>query len=249
MTEVSNGEVQTAAMDHYGLVAAICQDLKIAEKIDSRLSADPQRKVSPGTAVVAMIINGLGFTNRRLYLTHQFFESKPIARLLGQHLEAKDITDYTLGHALDDISECDASQLFAEVAFEIALENNVLGPNNHLDTTSMSVRIEALMMVMTLCLMVYNFGQYRIREQLKEQQITLPNQLGKEVGNPTLRWIFQLMEGIGVVYFYEALSTQHVREVITNLTHLRRKIISLFGETAERIYGLIPKNSLGGLGM
>jgi transposase len=105
------------------------------------------------------------------------------------------------------------------------------------------------MMVMTLCLMVYNFGQYKIRERLKEEDTTLPNQLGKEVCNPTLRWIFQLMEGIGVVYFYEALSTQHVREVITNLTQLRRKIISLFGETTERMYGLIQKKSVIGLGM
>ena len=110
-------------------------------------------------------------------------------------------------------------------------------------------RIEALMMVMTLCLMVYNFGQYKIRERLKEEHTTLPNQLGKEVSNPTLRWIFQLMEGIGIVYFYEELSTQHVREVITNLTQLRRKIISLFGETTERMYGLIQKKSLRGLGM
>jgi hypothetical protein len=33
--------------------------------------------VSAGKAAVAMILNGLGFTNRRLYLTPQFFESKP----------------------------------------------------------------------------------------------------------------------------------------------------------------------------
>jgi transposase len=110
-------------------------------------------------------------------------------------------------------------------------------------------RIEALMMVMTLCLMVYNFGQYRIRERLKEQEATLPNQLGKEGCNPTLRWIFQLMEGIGIVYFYEEQSSQHIREVMTNLTHLRRKIIFLFGETAERMYGLIQKKALRGLGM
>ena len=56
-------------------------------------------------------------------------------------------------------------------------------------------RVEALMMVMTLCLMVYNFGQYKLRERLKKQQTTLPNQLGKGVHNPTLKWIFQLMEG------------------------------------------------------
>jgi hypothetical protein len=73
-----------------------------------------------------MILNGLGFTNRRLYLTHQFFVSKPIDQLLGVGLKAEDITDYTLGHALDDIAEYGSSQLFGEVAFGVALENNLL---------------------------------------------------------------------------------------------------------------------------
>jgi hypothetical protein len=68
MVEVSEGEIQTITMDHHGLVAAICQDLKIAERINSRLSPDSRRKVSSGIAVVAMIINGLGFTNRTLDL-------------------------------------------------------------------------------------------------------------------------------------------------------------------------------------
>ncbi|MCL6756332.1 MAG: IS1634 family transposase [Candidatus Rhabdochlamydia oedothoracis] len=34
-------------------------------------------------------------------------------------------------------------------------------------------RIEALMMIMTLCLMIYNIGQYRLREQLKAKKSTL----------------------------------------------------------------------------
>ena len=38
-------------------------------------------------------------------------------------------------------------------------------------------RIEALMFVMTLCLLVYNVAQYRLRESLKDQEETLPNQL------------------------------------------------------------------------
>ncbi|WP_215216374.1 DUF4277 domain-containing protein [Candidatus Rhabdochlamydia oedothoracis] len=41
-------------------------------RIDNRLPSGPQRKVSPGIAAVAMIINGLGFTNRTLYLAHQY---------------------------------------------------------------------------------------------------------------------------------------------------------------------------------
>jgi transposase len=77
MTEVSNGQIQMTTLDHLGLVAAICQDLKIAQRIDNRLPCDSQKKVSSGRAVVAMILNGLGFTNRRLYLTHQFLSLRP----------------------------------------------------------------------------------------------------------------------------------------------------------------------------
>ena len=142
MVEVSNGKIQTAAMDHLGLIAAICQDLKIAQRIDDLLPCNPQRKVSPGMAVLAMIINGLGFTNRRLYLTPQFFESKALERLIGPDFEAKDFTDYTLGHALDDIAAHGASKLFAQVAFGVAIDNNLLEEKNHLDTTSIVVHGE-----------------------------------------------------------------------------------------------------------
>src|SRR3989338_8583291 len=109
--------LQTTVLDHHGLVAAQCQEIKLAQRINDRLGAkDPRRIVSPGTAVVAMILNALGFTNRRLYLTHQFFETKPVERLLGGPVTAKDVTDYTLGHTLDEISKYGASKLFAEVA-------------------------------------------------------------------------------------------------------------------------------------
>lgn len=558
MTEVSEGEIQTEAMDHHGLVAAVCQDLKIAQRIDNRLPSGPQRKVSPGVATVAMIINGLGFTNRTLYLSHRFFASKPIERLLGVNLKAEDITDHALGCALDDIAEYGASKLFAEVAFEIALDNNLLDAVHRVDTTSLSVhgayevdddpkiievthgfskdhrpdlkqvvlslvvngpssiplwmdpldgnnsdkvsfhetiknvehfrsqinldhtsrwiadsalytkerllkkndflwvtrvpetiseakrltempskdidwtdvgdgykmskfdssyggvmqrwvlvfsqqayhreqktlenklqkeakkleralwhlgnqifhcekdaikafkvaskgyklhritstlipsskhagpgrpkkgadqtligykiktsfernsieiekilntkgrfilatndldvdsyqnekvlqdykeqqkveggfrflkdpwfmvdtiflklpkRIEALMMIMTLTLLVYNVGQYWLREQLKMEETTLPNQLGKEVQNPTLRWIFQIMEGISLVRFYDKSLSEVAREVISNINEVRKKIICLFGETALRIYGLIPKTCAEGVEM
>ena len=44
MSEVSEGQIQTAAFDHLGLVAAMCQDLKIAERIDSRCHAIHKEK-------------------------------------------------------------------------------------------------------------------------------------------------------------------------------------------------------------
>ena len=67
--EVGGDNMRIERLDHHGLVAAVCQKLKLAEKIDERLAEkDPRRIVSTGTGVVAMILNGLGFTNRRLYL-------------------------------------------------------------------------------------------------------------------------------------------------------------------------------------
>jgi transposase len=103
-------------------------------------------------------------------------------------------------------------------------------------------RVEALMMVMTLCLLVYNVAQYKLRSALEKQNETLPNQLGKKIKNPTMRWIFQLMEGIGIVRFYRGTAKKLVKEVITNLNDLRKKIIRLLGNVTSEMYGLIPKS-------
>jgi transposase len=46
-------------------------------------------------------------------------------------------------------------------------------------------RIDALMMVMTLCLMVYNAGQYQVRKALDVEQESILNQVGKPTKKPT----------------------------------------------------------------
>ena len=139
MLEINSDNIETMSLDHHGIVAGICKELKIAERINEKMKVHKDRKVSPGQAVVAMIINGLGFTNRRLYLSHQFFANKPVEILLGEGIKAEDITDYTLGHTLDDIYEYGSSDLFAEIGFAVALEHKLLGNNLHMDTTSISV--------------------------------------------------------------------------------------------------------------
>ena len=121
MLEIAPSELQSFPLDHHGLIASVCKDLKIAERIDALLPVHQDRVVSPGCAVVALILNGLGFTNRRLYLTPQFFASKPVERLLDAPISAQDLNDYALGHALDDLYAYGASRLFGTVAFGIAL--------------------------------------------------------------------------------------------------------------------------------
>jgi hypothetical protein len=73
--------------------------------------------------------------------------------------------------------------------------------------------------------------------------------VNKPIKNPTLRWIFQIMEGISIVRMIGRITQGVVKELVTNLTDLRKKIIRFFGDTASRMYGLIPKTSKPGLGM
>ncbi len=96
-------------------------------------------------------------------------------------------------------------------------------------------RIAALMMVMTLCLLVYNLAQSQVRSTLQACADTLPNQLGKPTPTPTLRWIFQLMEGIALVRIFDH-ERALIHEAVSNLHDLRIKIVRLFGDTACKIY-------------
>jgi transposase len=94
-------------------------------------------------------------------------------------------------------------------------------------------RINALMMIMTLCLMVYNAGEYEIRETLKSEKETVLNQVGKPTDKPTMRWLFQRMNGINLV----TLPGQ--RRCITGLTEEKKKILRLFGPEVARLYNLV----------
>src|SRR2546430_11133928 len=80
-------EYKTERLDHLGIVAGVCKEAGIAQWLD-RLAGETRRSVSVGTAVVAMILNGLGFSNRQLYLVPQYFENKPVEHLLGEGITA-----------------------------------------------------------------------------------------------------------------------------------------------------------------
>ena len=61
MFELAEENFQTNPFDHHGIIGATCFDLKIADLIDKAISVHEKRVVSPGKAVVALILNGLGF--------------------------------------------------------------------------------------------------------------------------------------------------------------------------------------------
>ncbi len=80
-------EYQTERLDHLGIVAGVCREAGIAQWLDER-AGEQRRSVSIGTATVAMILNGLGWSLRQLYLVSQYFENKPVEHLLGEGITA-----------------------------------------------------------------------------------------------------------------------------------------------------------------
>jgi len=103
-------------------------------------------------------------------------------------------------------------------------------------------RIAALTAIMALCLLVYNVAEHEMREALKNHNKTLPNQLKKEINNPTLRWVFKLLDGISVV----TMSTDKVvHRAVSNITDLAERIIRLFGHETEILYGLEDSGQQG----
>ena len=131
-------EYQTERLDHLGIVAGVCKEAGIAEWLD-KIAGENRRDVSVGTAVVAMILNGLGFANRQLYLVPQFFANKPVEHLLGKGITADMLNDDCLGRTLDWICENDVTTLFAGLAFQARQQFGIKGQHLHIDTTSFSV--------------------------------------------------------------------------------------------------------------
>ncbi len=110
-------EYSSKNIDHLGLISGICKEFDIAGQIDSLLGASSAHQhVSTGQAVMAMLLNGLGFVNQRLYLVSKFFEDKPVERLIGPAIEASQLNDDRLGRALDTLHEHGLTALFASLA-------------------------------------------------------------------------------------------------------------------------------------
>lgn len=92
-----------------------------------------------------------------------------------------------------------------------------------------------LLMIMTLALLVYSIAQRNLRAYLQEAGKTLPNQIKKETSNPTLRWVFQLMEGIALV---RVQIDEIITVTVSGLNDLRRRILACFPLSVRKIYGL-----------
>jgi transposase len=140
----ADANISSQVLDHLGLVASTLESLGIAKLIDERLPVNEAKgaKISMGTRVSAMILNGLGFVTRKLYMFPGFLHNKPVERLLGPGLKAQDFNDDALGRCLDAVYEYGVMKLFSEIAFEVGTKFDLLGRSIHMDTTTLSLHGE-----------------------------------------------------------------------------------------------------------
>ena len=150
---ITDKDISGKVLDHLGLVSATIEKIGLIEKIDRRLPLESP-KTSMGQRVAAMIYNGLGFIDDRLYMFPEFLSNKPVDRLFRGDVKAEQFNDDALGRCLDSIYDYGVTKLFSEVAFEIGIEQKLLGRTANIDTTSLSL-----------------YGDY---EEEEEEELMLP---------------------------------------------------------------------------
>ena len=105
-------KVKIKNIDRLGIVAGRIYEIGIVETINSKLGIDSREKISAGILVKAILINGLGFVSRPLYLFNQFFDDKGIKILLGEDLESDYINDDKIGGSMDNLYKYGLNNLF-----------------------------------------------------------------------------------------------------------------------------------------
>jgi transposase len=98
-------------------------------------------------------------------------------------------------------------------------------------------RIQGLLMVMPRARLVYAVTPRRWRQQLARQGETVPNQINQPTERPTLRWVFQRLEGIHRV---RLTVQEQVHDLIEGLNAVQINILRVFGDEVCRLYQISP---------
>ncbi len=182
-------EVVVEHLNHLGIVAEVCREIGVAEWLNAQEPASRQQ-VPVGTATVAVVLNGLGFSNRQLYLVSQFFDDKPVEHLLGPGIAAADLNDDCLGRTLDWLYAHDVTTLFAGLALRARRAFGVPLTQLHADTTSFAVS-----------------GEYEpVAGDLDAQTITVTYGYSRDHRDDLKQWMLGLItSGDGVPHFLKPL--------------------------------------------
>jgi len=95
-------------------------------------------------------------------------------------------------------------------------------------------RIQALAMVMVLCLFIYSMTEFRLRRELERTGETVTSQTKKQTQKPTLKWVFFLFRR--VQEFVIVVEDGRRLKRVTNMNEELWKILRLLGREYENYY-------------
>ena len=125
-------------LGHLGIIAAIFKEYKIIEKIDLLLQKTSNHKtISHGEAVFAMVLQGLGFSNSRVYLSKEFLSHVEIIDLFGREIPYEYFNSTALGRTLDAIYKYGSTQFYTDTCLSVVIP--LIKRFVHVDTSSFYV--------------------------------------------------------------------------------------------------------------
>ena len=96
----------------------------------------------------------------------------------------------------------------------------------------------ALIMIMGLALLVYALAERQLRLALEQKNENIPDQKGKPTQKPTLRWVFQIFEGLDILSIW--VGDQRVLRQVLNLRPVHLQVLRLFGPQIQKCYLIDP---------
>ena len=132
-------EIEIQNIDHLGIVAGIIDSIGIVEIINELIGIEKDEKVNAGQVVKAMIINGLGFVSKPLYMFPKYFETIACEHLIGAGVKPEYLNDDKLGRVMDKLFIKGLDTIFFIIAVKAAKKFGVSLSTSHLDSSSMHV--------------------------------------------------------------------------------------------------------------
>ncbi|MCA2812375.1 MAG: IS1634 family transposase [Microcystis sp. M090S1] len=133
-------EIEIQNIDHLGIVAGIIDSIGIVEIINELIGIEKDEKVNAGQVVKAMIINGLGFVSKPLYMFPEYFETIACEHLIGAGVKPEYLNDDKLGRVMDKLFIKGLDTIFFIIAVKAAQKFGVSLSTSHLDSSSMHVQ-------------------------------------------------------------------------------------------------------------
>ena len=120
VVKLKSEEIEIQNIDHLGIVAGIIDSIGIVEIINELIGVEKDEKVNAGQVVKAMIINGLGFVSKPLYMFPEYFETIACEHLIGAGVKPEYLNDDKLGRVMDKMFEKGLSTIFFIIAVKAA---------------------------------------------------------------------------------------------------------------------------------